>query len=83
MSPGLPGHKAFLWMTPVLIARLLNKCKIGTTAVGLAAALTTYSLGANLAGGLFGLPVIVIAAAILDWTVNFLEKNKISLIRKG
>jgi hypothetical protein len=75
---GLPGHKAFFWMTPVLIARLRGGCKIGTTAGGLFAALTTYSLGANLAGGVIGLPIIVLAGLILDWAVNVLEKNKVS-----
>ncbi|MCP4608654.1 MAG: hypothetical protein GY845_08065 [Planctomycetes bacterium] len=75
---GMPGHKAFLWMTPVLIARLVGKCRIGATAGGLFAALTTYSLGANLAGGIIGMPMIIFAAIILDWTVNFLENNKIS-----
>lgn len=75
---GMPGHKAFFWMTPVLIARLLGKCKIGTTAGGLFAALTTYSVGANLAGGVIGMPMIVLAGVALDGTVNYIEKNKIS-----
>lgn len=75
---GMPGHKAFFWMTPVLIARLRGGCKVGTTVGGLFAALTTYSLGANLAGGLVGMPMIVFAGIVLDWTVNFLEKNRIS-----
>ena len=74
---GLPGHKAFLWMTPVLITRLRGGCKIGTTAGGLFAALTTYSMGANLAGGLIGMPLIVFAGMILDWAVNGLEKNNV------
>jgi riboflavin transporter FmnP len=78
LNLGMPGHKAFFWMTPVLIARLRGGCKIGTTAGGLFAALTTYALGANLAGGAIGMPMIVLAGIILDWTVNFLEKNKIS-----
>lgn len=75
---GMPGHKAFFWMTPVLIARLRGKCKIGATAGGLFAAVTTYSLGANLAGGIIGMPLIIIAAVILDCAVNFVEKNKMS-----
>ena len=78
LNLGMPGHKAFFWMTPVLIARLRGGCKIGTTAGGLFAALTTYSLGANLAGGVIGMPLIVLAGIILDLTVNFIEKNKIS-----
>ncbi len=78
LNLGMPGHKAFFWMTPVLIARLHGGCKIGTAAGALFTALTTYSLGANLAGGVIGMPMIVLAGLILDWTVNFLEKNKIS-----
>lgn len=78
LNLGMPGHKAFFWMTPVLITRLHSRCKIGTTSGGLFAALTTYSLGANLAGGIIGMPIIVIAAIILDWTVNLIEKNNFS-----
>lgn len=78
LNLGMPGHKAFFWVTPLLITRLRNGCKIGTTAGGLFAALTTCSLGANLAGGFIGMPIIVLAGITLDWTVNFLEKNKIS-----
>ncbi|MHC5060095.1 MAG: hypothetical protein ACYTFK_03300 [Planctomycetota bacterium] len=73
---GMPGHKAFFWMTPVLITRLRGGCKVGTTAGGLFAALTTYFLGANLAGGLMGMPLIALAAAILDWTIHIVEKKK-------
>lgn len=75
---GMPGHKTFLWMTPVLIARLLGKCKVGTTAGASFAALTTYSMGANLAGGVIGMPIIVLAGVILDCAVNFAEKHRIS-----
>lgn len=75
---GIPGHKAFFWMTPVLIARLLGKCKVGSTAGALFAALTTYSMGANLAGGVIGMPLIVVAGVILDWAVDLVEKEKIS-----
>jgi hypothetical protein len=78
LNLGMPGHKAFFWMTPVLITRLHSRCRIGTTLGGLFAAITTYSIGANLAGGVIGMPIIVIAAIILDWTVNFIEKNNFS-----
>lgn len=75
---GMPGHKFFFWMTPVLIARLLNGCRIGTAAGGLSAALITYSLGGNLAGGLTGLPLIGISGLIMDWMVDISCKNKTS-----
>lgn len=80
LNLGMPGHKGFFWMAPVLIARLRTGCKTGTTAGGLSAALTTYCLGANLAGGLIGLPLIVLAAAVLDVAVNYIEKNKSSFL---
>ena len=75
---GMPGHKAFFWMTPVLIARLRGGCKIGTTAGGLSAALTVFFLGENLAGGVIAMPLILAAGGFLDWAVYFFEKNKIS-----
>ncbi|MFH1615568.1 MAG: hypothetical protein ABIG61_10860 [Planctomycetota bacterium] len=75
---GMPGHKAFLWMTPALIARLRSRCRIGAAAAALSTALTTYSLGANLAGGVAGMPMIMLAGLILDGVVNLLEKNRIS-----
>ncbi|MBN2182281.1 MAG: hypothetical protein JW715_10230 [Sedimentisphaerales bacterium] len=78
LNLGMPGHKAFFWMTPVLISRLHGRCRIGTTLGGLFAAITTYSMGAHLAGGVIGMPIIVAAAIILDWTVNFIEKNNFS-----
>ena len=81
LNLGMPGHKAFFWMTPILIARLQWKCKIGAMAGSLFAALTAYSLGANLAGGVIGMPLVVIAGLILDWAVSFLEKNNVSGIK--
>ena len=71
LNLGMPGHKAFFWMTPLLIARLRGGCKIGTSAGSLFAAITTYSLGANLAGGLLGMPIIVLAGMVLDLSVNY------------
>lgn len=78
---GLSGHKALFWMAPVLVARLKGGCKIGTSVGGLFTAMTTYSLGSNLAGGVIGMPLIVAAGALLDVAVNYIEKNKISGLR--
>ena len=49
---GLPGHKAIIWMTPVIAARLLGRCRIGTTAGAFTAAFVSLGSGGNLAGGL-------------------------------
>ena len=75
---GLSGHKAFLWMTPLLIARFRTGAKIGATAGSMFAAMTAYSLGSNFAGGLIGFPMIGVAAAILDGAADFIEKRKLS-----
>jgi len=72
---GLPGHKALLWMTPVILVRLLGRCKAGTTAGALSAAFTTFVTGGHLAGGVLGLPLIGFAGLMLDVAINLAEKS--------
>jgi len=74
---GLPGHKVLFWLTPVIIARLLSHFKLGTTTGAFSAALTCFMSGGNLAGGIFGLPIIVFSGIILDVVINSLEKRQI------
>ena len=73
---GLPGHKAVLWMTPVLLTRLLGGCKAGGTAGALSAAFTALALGGRVAGGVLGLPFIGLAGAICDTIIDALEKRQ-------
>ena len=73
---GLSGHKSLFWMTPVIMARLLGRCKAGTTAGALSAAFTTLAVGGRLAGGIVGLPLIGLAGIILDVVINSLEKRQ-------
>ncbi|MEA3227179.1 MAG: hypothetical protein U9Q07_14615 [Planctomycetota bacterium] len=77
---GLPGHKAVIWMTPVIAARLLGRCRIGTTAGAFTAAFVSLGLGGNLAGGFLGLPLIGAAGALVDACVLKLEKCKASAL---
>ncbi|UCC99303.1 MAG: hypothetical protein JSW66_05335 [Phycisphaerales bacterium] len=77
---GLPGHKALLWMTPVIAARLFGRCRVGTTAGALIAAFVSLGMGGNLAGGLPGLPLVGLAGALIDATVVQLEKRKTSVL---
>ena len=77
LNLGLPGHKALFWMTPVLVARLLGRCRAGTTAGALAAAFTTFSLGGHLAGGIIGVPLVGAAGIILDAVIGWMENKKI------
>lgn len=72
---GLAGHKSLFWMTPVIIARLLGRCKAGTTAGALSAAFTTLAVGGRLAGGVLGLGLIGFAGIVLDVVINSLEKR--------
>ena len=71
---GLPGHKALLWMTPVILARLLGRCKAGATAGALSVAFSTFAIGGHLAGGVLGLPLIGFAGVVLDVVIHFLER---------
>ena len=75
---GLPGHKVLFWMTPVLVARLLGRCRAGTTAGALAAAFTACSLGGHLGGGIIGLPLVGVAGVFLDTVIGWIEKRKIN-----
>ena len=77
---GLSGHKALLWMTPVIAARLLGRCRIGTTAGAFTAAFISLGSGGNLAGGLLGLPLVGAAGALVDACIFRLEKHKASAL---
>ena len=75
---GLSGHKALFWMTPVLVARLLGRCKAGSTVGALAAAFTAFGLGGHLGGGLIGLPLVGFSGIIFDAAIGFMEKRRVS-----
>jgi hypothetical protein len=75
---GLSGHKALIWMTPVIAARLLGRCRVGTTAGAFTAAFVSLGAGGNLAGGLPGLPLVGAAGALIDACIFQLEKHKAS-----
>jgi hypothetical protein len=75
---GLSGHKALIWMAPVIAARLLGRCRIGTTAGAFTAAFVSLGVGGNLAGGLPGLPLVGAAGALVDACIFRLEKRKTS-----
>jgi hypothetical protein len=77
---GLPGHKALLWMTPLITARLLGRCRVGGTAGALTAAFVSISLGGNIAGDMLGLPLIGAAGALIDAAVVRVEKRKKSAL---
>lgn len=77
---GLPGHKAIIWMTPVIAARLLGRCRIGTTAGAFTAAFISLGSGGNLAGGLLGLPLVGAAGALVDACIFKLERCKASAL---
>jgi len=77
---GLSGHKAIIWMTPVIVARLLGRCRIGTTAGAFTAAFVSLGSGGNLAGGLLGLPLVGAAGALVDACIFRLEKHRASAL---
>jgi hypothetical protein len=75
---GLPGHKALFWMTPIIAARLLDRCRIGTAAGALTATFVSIGMGGNLAGGALGLPLVGAAGALIDACIIQLEKRTTS-----
>ena len=61
LHAGLPGHKALLWMAPVVAARLVFPSVAGATAGAVTAALAALAAGGSLAGGATGLPAVGLA----------------------
>ncbi len=78
LNLGLPGHKALLWMPPIIVARLLGRCSGGATAAGAALVGTTFGAGGNLAGGFSGAPLILVACVFLDLVIHLLESREIA-----
>jgi len=72
---GISGHKGLFWITPVLVTRLLGRCKAGSTAGALAAAATCLGLGGHLGGGLLGLPLIALVGMIWDVVLHQIERH--------
>ncbi len=75
---GISGHKGLFWITPVLVARLLGRCKAGSTAGVLAAATTCLGLGGHLGGGLLGLPLIALVGVTWDVLLHQIERHRLS-----
>jgi hypothetical protein len=74
---GIPGHKAWFWIPPIMAARFITRCRIGATAGALSMLCTTWGLGGHLAGGLIGMPFIAFVAMVWDAIIVHLEKPPI------
>ena len=72
---GISGHKGLFWITPVLLARLLGRCKAGASAGVLAAAITCIGLGGHFGGGLLGLPLIALVGMLWDGILHQIERH--------
>ena len=72
----LPGHKAILWMAPLLAARMVTRTAGGCSVGALATAMTTLSLGGRIAGGIALMPLVVLAGIVLDLGVQFGERRE-------
>jgi hypothetical protein len=71
---GLPGHKALVWMAPLIAARLILRSPVGGSAGALAASLGTMAAGGHLAGAAMHLPVAVMAGGVLDVAVHLIRR---------
>src|SRR5580700_5676750 len=61
----LPGHKAILWMAPILATRLVTRSRAGASVGAFSTAITTLSLGGRIAGGIAMMPLVVLAGVVL------------------
>lgn len=75
---GLPGHKALLWMTPIILARLLARFGAGATVGSLSAGAASLAIGGNIAGGWLGMPILGFAGLIVDLMITFIERKRAS-----
>jgi hypothetical protein len=78
LHAGLPGHKALLWMAPIIAARLVFPSAAGATAGAVSAALAALAAGGNLAGGATGLPAVGLAGMLLDGAIGLAERRRLS-----
>jgi len=76
LHAGLPGHKALLWMAPVVAARLVFPSVAGATAGAVTAALAALAAGGSLAGGATGLPAVGLAGMLLDGAIGLAERRR-------
>ncbi len=76
----LPGHKVILWMTPVIIARLSGRFKFGATTGAIAAAITSLSVGGDLARNPLDLLLVGAAGVVLDVMISRVQKSKIPIL---
>ena len=77
---GLPGHKLLLWMTPVVVARLLARHPLGAAAGALSAAGVSLGFGGNFAGNVLLLPLVVVAGALIDGCVAFADRRRLPVL---
>ena len=75
---GLPGHKVLIWMTPIIIARLLAGHPIGATTGALSAGCVSLGLGGNFAGNILFLPLVGVAGIIIDSCIAFADRQRLS-----
>jgi hypothetical protein len=67
---GLPGHKALLWIVPVLTARWVYGCWGSGIAGAVSTAAVAMAFGQDFAGSTLFLPLVVLAGAALDAAVS-------------
>jgi hypothetical protein len=71
----LPGHKAILWMAPILATRLVTRSRAGASVGAFSTAITTLSLGGRIAGGIAMMPLVVLAGVVLDGAIRVGERH--------
>jgi hypothetical protein len=79
----LPGHKALLWMAPIVAARLLTRTSGGASVGALATATTALILGGRIAGGVAMMPLVILAGLVLDISAGYGERHHFTWWKMG
>lgn len=74
----LPGHKALLWMVPVLACRLITRQGAAASVGASATVITALLLGGRLAGGVTAMPLVIVAGIVLDLFAANVERNQVA-----
>ncbi|MDK1032206.1 MAG: hypothetical protein QGD94_09380, partial [Planctomycetia bacterium] len=75
---GMPGHKVLVWMTPIIIARLLSRSPAGMTAGAFSSAMAAVLVGGHFAGAAMHLPMVALGGAVFDAGAGFCERRGLS-----
>jgi len=77
LNLGMPGHKALLWMTPLIAMRLVMRWPVAASVGTVSATAACWGVGGNLGGGVGNLPLLLLAGIVLDAAAALCERHRL------